>query len=180
MISKPEALENLNIGHAVDMLKRGYKVARKGWNGKGMFLYYIPENRYTAITPIAKSFMGEDEKVPYAAYVAMKTADNKVVPWVCSQTDLLAEDWVVLDAVAISLNDDSTFTLYNLHNDVYNIICKDYEDLDEVLKSIKENDTPYDKIYLVSFEDKLEPNIFMLDSKLNLIDTGIPFEFDSF
>ena len=86
----------MNFGHAIKLLKMGYKLARKGWNGKGMFLYYVPANRYTALTDAAKEIAGEDGKVEYGAYIAMKTAQGNVVPWLASQTDVLSDDWNVV------------------------------------------------------------------------------------
>lgn len=90
-------LELFDFGEAIKRLKEGRTVARKGWNGKGMFLYYVPANRYTAITDAAKKIAGEDNKVEYGAYIAMKTAQGNVVPWLASQTDVLAEDWVEVE-----------------------------------------------------------------------------------
>lgn len=87
----------MNFGKALEALKGGNKVARAGWNGKGMFLYYVPENRYEALTDAAKQIAGEDGKVEYGAYIAMKTAQGNVVPWLASQTDMLAEDWQVVE-----------------------------------------------------------------------------------
>lgn len=89
--------DNLTFGIAIEMLKRGYKLARKGWNGKGMFLYHVPANRYMAITDAAKEIACKDGKVAYGAYIAMKTAQGNVVPWLASQTDVLAEDWVIVE-----------------------------------------------------------------------------------
>lgn len=86
----------LNFGDAVTALKDGKKVARSGWNGKGMFLYHVPANNYKATTDVAKKEWGEDAFVPYGAYIAMKTAQNNVVPWLASQTDVLAEDWEIV------------------------------------------------------------------------------------
>ncbi len=83
----------MNFGKALEALKQGKKVTRKGWNGKGMFLYYVPVGRYPARTDIAKSIAAEDGKVDYGAYIAMKTAQGYVVPWLASQTDLLGDDW---------------------------------------------------------------------------------------
>jgi hypothetical protein len=83
----------MGIGEAVDQMKYGHKVARRGWNGKGMFLYFVPAGEYPARTDVAKKEWGEDALVPYQPYIAMKTAQGTVVPWLCSQTDLLAEDW---------------------------------------------------------------------------------------
>lgn len=75
-------------------------VARKGWNGKGMFLYLVPApaRGYPAQTGVAKEFFGEEALVPYTAYIAMKTADNQVTPWAPSQMDMLADDWVIVTA----------------------------------------------------------------------------------
>lgn len=83
----------MNFGQALEILKSGGKVARSGWNGKGMFLYHVPANAYPAQTEVAKKEWGENSLVPYGAYIAMKTVQGNVVPWLASQTDVLAEDW---------------------------------------------------------------------------------------
>jgi len=85
----------MNFGQAIESMKSGSLVARVGWNGKGMFLYYVPENKYPASRNILNTMDGmfEDNMVPYGAYIAMKTAQNNVIPWLASQTDMLAEDW---------------------------------------------------------------------------------------
>lgn len=74
-------------------------IGRTGWNGKGMFLYLVPapEKGYPAQTGVAKAFFGEDALVPYGPYIAMKTATDEVVPWLASQTDILADDWQILE-----------------------------------------------------------------------------------
>lgn len=87
--------KGMTFGDAIDCLKCGKKVARRGWNGKGMFLYYVPEGSYPPGTDVAKETFGQT--VPYEAYIAMKHVGNKVVPWLASQTDMLAEDWVVVE-----------------------------------------------------------------------------------
>ena len=87
----------MNFGLAIEAAKKGAKITRRGWNGKGMFLYYVPEGRYPARTDAAKSIATEDGKVDYGAYIAMKTAQGNVVPWLASQTDILADDWEVVE-----------------------------------------------------------------------------------
>lgn len=68
----------MNIGDAVAALKCGEKVARAGWNGKGMHLeLQVPDEHSKMTLP----------------YVYMKTVQGDLVPWLASQTDLLAEDW---------------------------------------------------------------------------------------
>jgi hypothetical protein len=83
------------FGWALDKLKDGARVTRSGWNGKGMWLYLVPAASYPAQTQAAKDNIGP--MVPYGAYLAMKTAQGVVVPWLASQTDVLAEDWSVVN-----------------------------------------------------------------------------------
>ena len=87
----------MNFGQAIEALKNGKKVARVGWNGKGMFLYYVPVGAYAPCTEIAASLVNENGLVEYGAYIAMKTVHGNVVPWLASQTDMLAEDWIIIE-----------------------------------------------------------------------------------
>lgn len=87
--------EVMDFGVAIMNLKEGRRVARRGWNGKGMYLYYVPAAAYPPSTDVAREAFG-GEPVPYGAYIAMKTAQGNVVPWLASQTDMLAEDWIIL------------------------------------------------------------------------------------
>lgn len=87
----------MNFGQATELLKAGYKVARKGWNGKGMFVYLVPAASYPAQTRAAKSHFGEDGMVPYNAYLAIKNVDETVSTWVPSVNDCLTEDWTVIE-----------------------------------------------------------------------------------
>ena len=87
---------NLNFGQAIEALKSGKKVARKGWNGKGMFVYYVPAASYPPATDAMKSAFGGGE-VPYREYLALKTAQNDVATWSPSTSDALAEDWEVVE-----------------------------------------------------------------------------------
>lgn len=90
----PGSIEIMNFGGAIAALKDGKKVARSGWNGKGMFLYYVPENSYPAQTQVAKDHFGE--MVAYNPYIAIKNVNGTVSTWVPSINDCLAEDWQVV------------------------------------------------------------------------------------
>lgn len=84
------------IGWAVKELLDGRRVARAGWNGKGMYLFLVPGSTFVvdADRPMGKAcpeLVGQS--VDYRPHVDMKTAQGDVVPWVCSQSDLLAIDW---------------------------------------------------------------------------------------
>lgn len=87
----------MNFGHALELLKRGHRVARSGWNGKGMFLFLVPGSTFKVNRPPLLGIYPEGTEVNYHAHIDMKTADGQVVPWLCSQTDALASDWCVLD-----------------------------------------------------------------------------------
>jgi hypothetical protein len=86
----------MHFGKAIEHMKHGDAVAREGWNGKGMFVYLVPANAYPAQTGIAKTYFGEQARVPYGAYFALKGVDDTVNTWVPSITDCLAEDWMVV------------------------------------------------------------------------------------
>lgn len=66
------------IGWAIEQMVNGMKVQRQGWNGKNMWLaLQVPDTNSKMTLP----------------YVYMSTAQGDLVPWLCSQTDLLATDW---------------------------------------------------------------------------------------
>ena len=84
----------MDFGLALKELKNGNKVAREGWNGKGMFVYYVPANEYKTITDVAKKHFGEVAK--YNPYFAIKNVNGTVSTWVPSINDCLSEDWIVV------------------------------------------------------------------------------------
>lgn len=91
----------MNIGGAVEALKAGKRVARATWNGKNMWLSLTPGRIVKADqfwSPRNQDFAKTqgDESVQVLSYVTMKTADGAIVPWSCSQTDLLADDWWIV------------------------------------------------------------------------------------
>ena len=87
----------LTFGDAIHMLKLGKKVARSGWNGKGMFLFLVQGSTFKVNRPPLLGIYPEGSEINYCPHIDMKTADGKVVPWLCSQTDALAEDWQVVE-----------------------------------------------------------------------------------
>lgn len=87
----------MTFGHALEWLKRGHRVSRAGWNGKGMFLFLVPGSTFKVNRPPLLGIYPEGTEVKYHAHIDMKTADEQVVPWLCSQTDALAEDWCVVE-----------------------------------------------------------------------------------
>lgn len=82
----------MNFGQALEALKEGKKAARLGWNGKGMFLFAIAGGAWDFETDI--DGVDDIETLPF---ICMKTADDKLVPWLASQTDMLADDWGIVE-----------------------------------------------------------------------------------
>lgn len=91
--------EVFGFDRAINLLKNGMKVARKGWNGKGMFLTLQKGSEVDGFlmrNENAKNFYG-DGKVRICPHIDMKAADGSyVVGWLASQTDMLAEDWEIV------------------------------------------------------------------------------------
>jgi hypothetical protein len=85
----------MNFGEALQALKGGKKLERTGWNGRGMFVYYVPENVFPALTDVAKQYFGE--RVHYNAYIAIKNVNDTVSTWVPSINDCFAEDWQIVE-----------------------------------------------------------------------------------
>lgn len=80
------------FGHAVELMKSGFKVARKGWNGKGMYIEYVDHKEWNS-SSLERPWTADLEPRPW---LGIKTVDDQFMPWVPSQSDVLAEDWVIL------------------------------------------------------------------------------------
>lgn len=86
----------MDFSNALIELKQGGKVSREGWNGKGMFVFLVNGSTFTVNRAPLLGIYPEGTEINYHAHVDMKTADNMIVPWLCSQTDMLANDWGVV------------------------------------------------------------------------------------
>jgi hypothetical protein len=80
----------MSFSEALNRLKNQERIARSGWNGKGMFLVLIPASEWSTWN------LSVDRTYQTLPWIGMKTADNHFVPWLASQTDILAEDWVLV------------------------------------------------------------------------------------
>lgn len=110
-------MNKVNFGTALEAVKQGKLIAREGWNGKGMFVFQRPHDVLTADFVINKvkslpqnvkdyyakqcekiGYPQENVDIKFTPYLCMKAADDSIVNgWLASQTDMLAEDWVILD-----------------------------------------------------------------------------------
>jgi len=115
------AVQLVSFGKAIEALKQGKIVKRKGWNGKGMFIFMqVPSEVSMEIVPkmtsLPQSVKDEFERrynrlnsadgpidpimfnsITYQNQLAMVYPNNKIYGWVASPSDVLEEDWVILD-----------------------------------------------------------------------------------
>ncbi|MGJ0393032.1 MAG: DUF2829 domain-containing protein [Methylocystis sp.] len=90
----------MDFSKALEAIKAGHRVARSGWNGKGMFLFLVPGSVFKVNREPLLSILGEGVEVQYHAHIDMKTAQGTIVPWLASQTDVLADDWEIISVGA--------------------------------------------------------------------------------
>ena len=108
-------IDNLTFGLAIEALKQGKKVARSGWNGKEMFIFMRPADDISINDLLKVKSLPNKVKdyyelkhqpitsetspsVHFGAYICMKAADDNIVNgWLASQTDMLAEDWHIIE-----------------------------------------------------------------------------------
>lgn len=91
--------KTFDFGEAIVCLKQGHKVARAGWNGKGMFVVYqkgypngIPCNKQTA-----EAFgINEGDLFICNPYLQIKNVNGSCSMWVPSINDVLSDDWIVV------------------------------------------------------------------------------------
>jgi hypothetical protein len=90
-------MSEVNFGVAIEALKTGKKVTRKGWNGSGMFLYLVPGSTFKVNREPLLSIYEEGTEINYRPHIDLKTADGSIATWSPSGSDALAEDWIVLE-----------------------------------------------------------------------------------
>ena len=90
-------VDGLSFGLALEALKLGKKVARAGWNGKGMFLFLVSGSTFKVNRAPLLGIYPEGTPINYRPHIDMKTADGEIVPWVASQSDLLVDDWKIVE-----------------------------------------------------------------------------------
>jgi hypothetical protein len=71
----------MTFSKALESIKKGHCVSRTSWNGKGQYVFLIPE-------------LFSSDRIRIEPFIAIQTVQNTTVPWLASQTDLLAEDWI--------------------------------------------------------------------------------------
>lgn len=87
----------MNFSSALERIKSGAMLYRDKWNGKDMFVFLVSGSTFTVDRQPLLGVFPEGTRVNYHAHIDMRTADGAIVPWLASQTDILADDWHVID-----------------------------------------------------------------------------------
>ena len=100
LVSRPT--DGLSFGLAIEAMKSGKKVARRGWNGKGMYIWLMPgsivKDCKTIVDPHLKAIDEAEGEIRFLGSIRMRTATGDVLTgWLASQTDMLADDWVIVE-----------------------------------------------------------------------------------
>ena len=70
----------MNFSQALDKMKHGCHFTREGWNGKNMYIEIQRPDKNSKMT---------------LPYIYMRTVTGDLIPWLASQTDILADDWEI-------------------------------------------------------------------------------------
>lgn len=87
----------MTFSQILESIKNGKKAARLGWNGKDQFVFLVPGSTFTVDRPPLLGIYPEGTAITYLPHIDIKNQQGTVVPWLASQGDLLAEDWVEVE-----------------------------------------------------------------------------------
>lgn len=97
----------MTFGHAIEAAKKGLKIARRGWNGKNMFVVYMSpmylppfssQDPGKKVNDRTAKIIGEDTPLDCQPYFAMFNAQKQWIPgWLASQSDMLSDDWMIVE-----------------------------------------------------------------------------------
>lgn len=89
----------MNFEEALGYIKNGKKMARDGWSGKGMFVFLVPGSTFQVSRPPLLGIYPEGTTINYHAHIDIKSVNGDIVPWNCSQQDMLATDWCIVEGM---------------------------------------------------------------------------------
>lgn len=82
-----------NFSEALEHIKDGKRLSREGWRKMGLFVFLVPGSIFKVNRPPLLGIYPEGTEIHYLPHIDIRKADGSIVPWVVSQTDVMAEDW---------------------------------------------------------------------------------------
>lgn len=89
----------MNYSQALEAAKQGKLISRQNWNGKGMFVFMVPGSTFKVSRPPLIDIFPEDTEITYRPHLDMKYADGTVGVWMASHSDMLENDWFIVENV---------------------------------------------------------------------------------
>lgn len=89
--------EGLSYSHALFLINKGHKLSRKGWNGKNMFVFLVPGSEFKVNRPPLLGIFPEGTDITYRAHLDMVYADGTVGVWLANHSDMLVNDWFIVE-----------------------------------------------------------------------------------
>jgi len=85
----------MNFSDALKRIKLGERLFRKGWNGANQFIFMVEGSEFEVNRKPLLGIYPRGTTIKYLPHIDIKTVDGSVVPWICSQGDMFAEDWAI-------------------------------------------------------------------------------------
>ena len=88
--------DEFDFSTALAYIKTGRTVQRSGWNGSNMFIFLVPGSTFKVNRPPLNTIFSEGTEIVYHPHIDMRTNNGYIIPWLASQADMLADDWVLV------------------------------------------------------------------------------------
>ena len=86
----------MNFEEALAKIKQGHRLAREGWNGKGMFVFLVNGSNFAVNREPLLSIFGQGTEITYRPHIDLAASNGTVGVWQPSMGDVLADDWYVV------------------------------------------------------------------------------------
>lgn len=87
----------MNFSEALELIKQGAKLTRTNWNGRGMFVYLVAGSQFVVNRAPLNQIYPEGTVINYRPHIDLKAADGSCGVWSPSNSDVLAEDWEIVE-----------------------------------------------------------------------------------
>ena len=87
----------MTFSEALQYIKDGFKLRRRGWNGPDQFVFLVPGSTFQVNRPPLLGIYPEGTTINYHPHIDIRNQQGQIVPWLASQGDLLADDWDLLE-----------------------------------------------------------------------------------
>ena len=159
--------DGMNFGLAIEAAKMGKRIARAGWNGKGMYVFLAKEIEFTTEADLSEF---DDKDVVVGDVLVMRTANGIFQPgWLASQADMLADDWYIVESAADHGTAEAELNkIYGICIQVTKITDAEVQELRELAQGQMEYHNPLKMATTASENARGRHNQAVLDALLNL------------